>query len=109
MSIDTFTVDAKTGKATIVKDPNAVLDYTFDWTAWIDLVGDVIVADDPAVTSGVSPASNIAVDSSSIVGKTVVVWVSGGAVGETATLRCRITTSGGRIDDRSVFLKIKER
>lgn len=113
MSIDTFVIDAKSGKASIIKDPNAILDYTFDWTAWLDMVGDSIATKDVAVTSGNSPASNIAVASSQIVGKTVVVWVSGGAAGETATLRCRITTNlpnpGPRTDDRTVYLKIKER
>lgn len=109
MSIDTFVVNEKTGKATITKDPDAVLDYTFDWTAWLDSVTDSISTHTAVVTSGVTPASNVAVDGSSVVGKTVVVWVSGGVVGETVALRCRIDTAGNRIDDRTVYLKIKER
>lgn len=109
MTVETFVIDSKTGKALIIKDPDAVLDYTFDWTAWLDAIGDTISTKSVAVTSGSDPASNIAVASSTVVGKTVVVWVSGGAAGETASLRCRITTVGGRTDDRTVYLKVKER
>jgi hypothetical protein len=35
--------------------------------------------------------------------------VQGGMVNEKVRVRCRIITVGGRTDDRSVFLKIKER
>lgn len=107
---DTFVVNSA-GKASIVKDSNAVLDYTFDWTAWLDDAVDNISSADVSIASGAEPASNIAVDSVAIVGKTVVAWVSGGQVGETAALRCRITTDNvpPRIDDRTVYLKVKER
>lgn len=104
---DTFI--ASSGKYSIVKDPDAVLDYVFDWTAWLDAVSDTIATKDVVVTSGALPASSIAVNASSISGKAVVAWVSGGQAGETASLRCRITTTGGRTDDRTVYLRIKER
>lgn len=107
---DSFTISAS-GKASIVKDPNAVLDYIFDWTEWLDANGDTIVDKDVAVTGEVG--STIAVDQAVIAGasKKVIAWVSGGTPGETCALRCRITTSNApaRIDDRTVYLKIKER
>lgn len=101
---DTFVIDSTTGKASIVKDPNAVLDYVFDWTSWLDALPDTLSSHSAAIESGSG-----AINSSTINGKTVVVWVSGGVVGETIALRCRITTAGGRTDDRTVYIKVKER
>lgn len=101
---ETYTVDSKTGKATITKDPDAVLDYVFDWTEWLDGVTDTLSTAAPVMEEG-----DAVVESHTIVGKKVHVWVSGGTAGSTSRLRCRIATAGGRVDDRSVFLKIKER
>jgi hypothetical protein len=53
--------------------------------------------------------SGITKTTDSIVGKTVVVWLSGGTVGTTYRIVCRISTAGGRTDDRSIFVKIKDR
>ena len=108
---DTFVVNQAGTKWSITKDPNAVLDYIFDWTLWLDKVGDALATHLPAVI-GSDPASNAAVVTSAISGKMVIIWVSGGVPGETVALRCRITTSltpQPRTDDRTVFLKIKER
>ena len=114
MSVDTFVTNAAGKNPTIEKDPNAKLDYTFDWTAWLDLVGDAIsVASCVATSDGSQGVSDIAVTQTVVVGKTVVAWVTGGLVGEKVALRCRITTTlaspGPRIEDRTVYLKIKER
>ena len=115
MATETFVVSSS-GKASIVKDPGARLDYTFDWSAWLAAVsGDTIVSADCVVVSdGSQGVSDVAVAQVVLVGGTAVtVWVTGGLVGETVSLRCRITTAlsspGPRIDDRTVYLKIKER
>ena len=105
---DGFVQDAKTLKWSISKDPNAVLDYVEDWTLWLDAVADSIVSKDVTAT-GSAVGSTVAVASSSIVGKTVVAWISGGIAGESVTVRMRITTAAGRTDDRSFYIKIKER
>lgn len=99
-------VVSKSGKAEIVKDPNAVLDYVFDWTDWLDALPDTINSATSAIESGTGT-----IVQTLVVGKTVVVWVSGGVVGETIALRCRITTNStpARVDDRTVYLKVKER
>ncbi len=102
-----FVINAR-GQAEITKDPDAVLDYTFDWTDWLASAStppDTIVSGQCAI-SGDSAAS---ISSVSFDQQRVTAWVQGGTVGAKATLRCRITTAAGRIDDRSVFLKIKER
>jgi hypothetical protein len=90
------------GKPTIDKDPNAVLDYTVDFTAWLDAASD-------AIASHTATGTGVTVQSSAVVGKTVVVWVSGGVVRVKGSVVVRITTTGGRVDDRTIFFKIKER
>jgi len=108
---DMFVVNSAGTKWSITKDPNAILDYIFDWTLWLDAVGDTLATHVAAVT-GSDPASTAAIAASSISGKMVIVWVSGGVLGETVSLRCRITTSLSpqpRTDDRTAYLKIRER
>ena len=109
MAVETFTVSAS-GKYSIIKDPNAVLDYTFDWTAWLAAAStpaDKILTATCTVTGSVTAA----VDSIAFDDQKVTAWISGGAVGDAILLRCRITTenSPARIEDRSVTLKVKER
>lgn len=101
MTVETFVTIA--GRPTIDKDPNAVLDYAPDFTDWLDLITDTIASHTATAAGGV------VVDSSSVVGKTVVVWVSGGTVGTPASVTVRITTVGGRIDDRTIYFRIRER
>lgn len=101
-------VVGSTGKAVIPKDPNAVLDYTIDWTLWLDAIPDTIQSAVAAIDNAAAAGGTI--NSSTIVGgKAVVIWVGGGTVGQTMALRCRITTVGLRTDDRTVYLKVKER
>ena len=101
MTVETFVLIA--GKPTIEKDPDAMLDYTIDFTDWLDLISDAIATHTTTATGGIT------VQSSSIVGKNVVVWVSGGTVGTPASVTARITTASGRIDDRTVHFRIRER
>lgn len=88
---------------TYKKDPDAKLDYLFDWTAW--LLG---VSDSIASASFIGSAG-LTIVSFSNTANTATAFVSGGAVGGTETLTCRIVTAGGRIDDRTVNLKITPR
>lgn len=106
---DTYNV-TNPDKPTIVKDPDAVLDYTFDWTDYLADIGDTIL------DASVILASGIALDTAghgpngfTFTSQKVIVWISGGTVGSKYQVTCRITTTGGRIDDRSIYLKIKER
>jgi len=100
---DVETYELKGGKPTIVKDPNATLDYTFNWSDWLDQVSDTIASVVWVVGSPLVKTS----ESFSALAATV--WVSGGVVGTTIPITCRITTLGGRIDDRTIQLTIKER
>lgn len=40
---------------------------------------------------------------------TPTVWLSGGELGKSHTTTCRITTTAGRIDDRSFQIDIRQR
>ena len=107
MAVETFTVSSS-GKVVILKDPDAVLDYTFDWTDWLAAADD---PDDVITTADCEASTTVSgtVDATYHDASRVTAWVSGGEVGEQITLRCRITTQAGRIDDRTVYLKVKER
>ena len=88
---------------TILKDPDALLDYQFDWTAYLLTPADEIA-------SGLFVADEGLQITNAVFGSTfAVAWITGGVVGQTHRLTCRITTTGGRVDDRSVFLKIDNR
>lgn len=100
MSDLAFTLAA--GKPTIDKDPNAELDYNVRFTAWLDAVTDTIVSHTVSVIG-------VTLLSSTVVGnKVVVLWLSGGTVGQPASATVRITTAAGRKEDRTVYFKIKE-
>ena len=77
----------------IDKDPQAVLDYTINWTAWLD--SDTISAVAWSADSGIT------VDSSSFTDTSATVWLSEGVLGSEYVVTCHVTTAGGREDDRS--------
>lgn len=85
------------------KDPNATLDYSFDWTAYLLPITDTI-----ANVSFIASAG-ITVVSQSNTPTVATAFVSGGVMGATETLTCRIVTAGGRTDDRTIDLKIVTR
>lgn len=91
------------GKPTIKKDPNATLDYTFDWGEYLALISDTLALAEFLVDG------TLVVVSQTFTPTAAQAFVSGGTIDDTETLTCRITTTGGRIDDRSVYLKIIDR
>ncbi|MBI4910310.1 MAG: hypothetical protein HY820_42225 [Acidobacteria bacterium] len=86
---------------TFTKDPNAVLDYTIDWTRW--LAGDQIATSEWLVPSGLTKMADSKTASSA------TVWLSGGTAGQSYTVTNRIMTSAGRTEDRSFIAKVEER
>ena len=85
----------------VAKDPNAQLDYGFTWGAW--LAGDTISTAEWTVPGGLTK------EDESVDGDRTVVWLSGGAVGQTYAVTCRVTTAGGRVDDRTLSVRVHER
>lgn len=88
---------------TFKKSPNATLDYTVDWGPYLDPLGDTIAS---VVWTLSSPLVKV---SETNTASTATVFVSGGVEGANETLTCRITTTGGRTDDRIINLKIVSR
>lgn len=107
MATETYIVKSN-GRAVIPKDPNATLDYAFNWSAYLAEITDTIVG----ATFIVDPS--LTITQQGFDDTTATVWLSGGtapaqpAVNE-LRVTCRITTAEGRVDDRSIFLKIVER
>ena len=87
------------------KDPDAELDFTRDWSDWLTAVGDTIatstwtVPDDLVI--GTNGQTNDAM--------TATVWIKGGTAGRIYRVTNRITTDGGRTDDRSFTLTVRHR
>lgn len=86
---------------TFTKDPQSVLDYSIDWSRW--LAGDEIATSDWTVPPPLAKVTDTKTTSRT------TVWLSGGAVGQTHTVTNRITTAGGRTEDRSFLVKAEER
>ena len=85
-----------------LKDPSAVLDYVFDWTEWL-ATGETIT--DHTITAD----TGITVDSSTELDGKVTVWLSGGTAGQNYKVACKITTSAGRTDERTIWIKVTNR
>jgi len=86
---------------TFVKDPSAVLDYTVDWSDWLDT--DTIATSEWTVPSGITKDSDTNTDT------TATVWLSGGTAGENYSVTNTITTAGGRTDQRTIHIQVRER
>ncbi|WP_432112848.1 hypothetical protein [Streptomyces sp. S1] len=84
------------------KDPDAVLDWVWDWNEWLD-EGETILNSQFIASVGIT------VDSESSTTKTATVWLSGGTPGQVYQVTNRISTTGGRTDDRSITIRVVER
>lgn len=85
-----------------VMDPQATLDWAWDWTAWL-AESETITAHTVTVTSGTAVVDDI--DESAGV---VTAWISNPEPGRIA-LTCHIETSDGRVDDRTKRISIQQR
>lgn len=114
-------------------DPDAILDYPFDWAPNVDkdgktveswlVFGDAIatatvvastIDDDPSpLTVGVVSITDGAGLSTRTNGQTrensaVVAWISGGTLGNTYNCVCHITTTDGREEDQTITLVVQQ-
>jgi len=87
---------------TFTKDPNAVLDYSVEWSKW--LAGDQIATSEWSASD-----SSLEAADDSITATRTTVWLSGGTVGQLYTVTNRITTAGGRTDERSFMVQVQDR
>ena len=87
--------------ATFEKDPEAVLDYQVDWSDWLGT--DTIAASTWTVPSGITK------DSDTNTTTTATFWLSGGTAGENYKLVNHIVTVGGREDDRTITVQVRNK
>lgn len=84
-----------------VQDPEAVLDYTLDWTKLM-VVGDTIIA----VTF--TPDPGLTKLSQNFSALTVTVWLQDGTAGTVYNVSSHITTAAGRQLIRTFQISVKD-
>lgn len=96
-----------------VKDPDAVLDYKFDWAASTNGSGtsDWLASGETISSYTITADSGITVDSDTRTdtNTSVTVWLSGGTAGSTYDVACKIVTSDSRTDERTMKIVVQER
>ena len=88
---------------TFTKDPDAVLDYSVEWSLW--LAGDAISSSEWLLEDGAILEK--ATDTHTSTKATI--WLQGGQEGITYLVTNRIVTVGGRTDDRTISIKVEDR
>ena len=95
-----------------VKDPDATLDYGFDWnrSATSAAAGSgYLAAAETITTSTWVVASGLTQSNASNTPTTTTIWLSGGTDGTDYLVTNRIVTSAGRTDDRSFTVRVRQR
>jgi hypothetical protein len=90
----------------LLKDPDAVLDYSVDWGAEYlldDLIAESQWTVDPVEDGGVTVAG------SDFDASTAVVKAAGGLPGRLYRLVNQVVLLSGRVDSRSVVLRVEKR
>lgn len=91
---------------TMEKDPDAKLPYSVDWSKWLANEGDTAASAAWTVPAGMTKESSPA---ETLVSGVATVWLSGGTLGQSYEVVCRLTTTAGRIDERTILIVIKSR
>ena len=90
------------------KDPDALLDYAWDWSPWLG-DGETVTSQTLEVTG---PDDSLTVMDSPAVsqaGGVVTAWLSGGTAQKRYRVTCHIQTSAGRADDRTMIVYVADR
>lgn len=90
----------------MLKDPDAKLPFSVDWSAWLANEGDTAASVTWITPDGIvretSPAPTVA-------NGIATAWFSGGTDRTDYLITCRLTTTAGRVDDRTVTIKVRQR
>ena len=86
---------------TLVKDPNATLDFTIDWSLWLN--GDTISTATWTVGAGITKELDTKTAT------TTVIWLSGRTLATSYSVSVHITTVAGRIDDRTLTISVVDK
>lgn len=85
-----------------LKDPDDVLDYSFNWADWLT-TNETIVTFTAIATPGIT------IDSTSNTASVTTTWLSGGVAGSPYTVTHRIVTNQDRTVDRSMTIRVTSR
>lgn len=88
-----------------LKDPQSRVDYAIEWTGYVD--GQVVAASEWAVDP--AEPGGIAVDAAGHDLTRAAATLSGGVPGHVYQVTNRVTLSDGRIDERSIVLRVEQR
>ena len=100
-----------------IKDPDAILDYKWDWAAstnstgdsdWLaagETISDHTITVTPVTLSPLTVDSSAETDAST----SVTAWLSGGLAGTEYRVACEIETTASRTDERRIKIKCEER
>ena len=88
-----------------MKDPDATLDYSVDWSRFLAGAGGDAIYDAEWVGYD---SEDITVTDMGFSDGIHTAFVSGGEIGEVHKVTSRITTAGGRINDETIILLIRE-
>jgi hypothetical protein len=91
----------------VLKDPDAVLDYLFDWGADYLGDGDLLAASEWSVDP--DEQGGVAVTGSDFAPSTSTVKVGGGIAGRIYRVVNKVTTASGRVDERSIVIRVEDR
>lgn len=89
-----------------LKDPGARIDYTVDWAAGY-LAGDTIAASAWIVAP--EEAGGIAVDGTTSEAARASATLAGGVPGHVYRVTNRVTLASGRIEERTLSIRVDER
>jgi hypothetical protein len=95
------------------KDANATLDFAFDWklltNGRTNAKSDWLASGETILSYEITAQDGITLDSDSATDDTVTVWLTGGTAGTWYTVACKITTNAGRIDERTMNIRVLDR
>jgi len=115
--MNSFDITTNPAKPTIIHDPQARLDYQWNLQDVLEEEDTIVaVTYEPFVGSAngpTAPGVNVEVGAIALDGKSAWAWVSitdiPTLLNKTVAITCHYTTLMGRIDDRTLYFKIKER
>lgn len=94
---------------TIVKDTEAVLFYTFDWSEWLP-TGDSLASVVYSIQARANDPDPLEEESSGITETTkTFIELSNGQEGKVYTVTAKITTTNGLVDRRNFRVKVQAR
>jgi hypothetical protein len=84
-----------------VKDPNSTIDFAVDWAEWLN------TGDNVTVSTWETP-TGLTLSSSSVSNNVARAFLTGGLAGVDYLITNRVTTQGGRIEDRSILVQVRQ-